>query len=566
MPADSHEVKSLPRRVIDTGWLWRGPGMVAALILAATSVLALIQQRETIQRRNLVFEAQSEQLRQEILEAIDREGERFRTAVDFVAVTHPGPVDQFRSYFDRQTAVGEQEQPSSFNFLLIESVAIEDFPALEARERELGNPDYAVRSLAGGDGHRLVITRTAVDAVDGELDVTGLDVTGFESQLPVAVPDGGYALRVLEPGPTLRFLIQLAGPAETIDDELENLSTFVILVSPVPSATGGIEMDTRLASAVRLVPIDDLLDRVDRRLITGLQASLRVDGIEGPVLTLTEDAAEATGPADLRTEFDLATDGQAWSMVVTAGADFGPATGLFAPRGTWAFGLTTASLAALAVLARSWHGRRLVRAELELASALTVASTDGLTGLLNRVGFVQQSGGLDDTDPATVLFIDLDGFKAINDLDGHEAGDLVLQDVAGRLAQSTRPGDLVSRLGGDEFIIYVEGADEDIAARLSSRIIDTIDQVDERLSCSVGVAMRRPGDIVAVDELLRRADAAMYKVKRSGGRGYHMIRGGVAGAGVGLTGDSPGLGRADANRRLASAVAADDLPPDPWQN
>ena len=534
-------MKSFPRRVIDTGWLWRGPILAAALILVVTSVVALVQQREAVRRRDLVFEAQVDQLRQEILEAIDREGEEFRSAVSFVAATHPGPVDQFRTYFDRQLQAEGETNDSSYAFMLVEQVPIEDFGTLEERERSLGNPSFAIRSLAAGSGERLILTRTVVDAAEGELDVTGLDVTGFESQLPVAVPDSGYALRVLEPGPTLSFLIQLAGGGDTVDDDIEFLSTFVILVSPVPGVGGETSMDGRLASAIRFVSIADLLDRVDRRLADGLQASLLVDGIDGPVLTLAGDEVGTTEPADLRLDYDLATDGQRWSLVVTAGPEYGPATGLFAAsQGIWAFGLTTAALTALTLVFRAWHGRRAVRAEQELASALTVASTDGLTGLLNRVGFVQQSGGLDVSDPATVLFIDLDGFKAINDLDGHEAGDLVLREVAARLARSTRPGDLVSRLGGDEFIIYVEGADEDVASRLSSRIIDTIDQVDERLSCSVGVAMRRPGEVTPVDELLRRADAAMYKVKRSGGRGFHLVRGGLV-SGGGVNG-SPGSG------------------------
>lgn len=529
-------MKSVPRRVIDNGWLWRGPMVVAALILVVTSVVALVQQREAVRRRDLVFEAQVDQVRQEILEAIDREGQEFRSAVAFVAATHPGPVSQFRSYFDRQLLSAGGSNESSYAFMLVEQVPIEDFGDLEAREQALGNPGFAVRSLAAGEGERLILTRTVVDAAAGELDVTGLDVTGFESQLPVAVPDSGYALRVLEPGPTLRFLIQLAGGGDSVDDDIEFLSTFVILVSPVAGLDGATSMDGRLASAIRFVSIDDLLDRVDRRLVDGLRASLLVDGIDGPVLTLAGEGVAASAPVDLRQDSDLATDGQRWSLVVTAGPEYGPATGLFAAsRGIWAFGLTTAALAALTLLFRAWHGRRAVQAEQELASALTVASTDGLTGLLNRVGFVQQSGGLTVSEPATVLFIDLDGFKAINDLDGHEAGDLVLREVAARLASSTRPGDLVSRLGGDEFIIYVEGADDEVASRLSSRIIDTVDQVDERLSCSVGVAMRRAGEVTAVDELLRRADAAMYKVKRSGGRGFHLVGGGFGGTTPGGT-------------------------------
>jgi diguanylate cyclase (GGDEF)-like protein len=541
-------VKSVPRRVIDTGWLWRGPIVVAALILVVTSVVALVQQREAVRRRNLVFEAQGDQLRQEILEAIDREGEEFRSAVAFVAATHPGPVSQFRSYFDSHLVPASTRNESSYAFMLVEQVPIDEFGLLEERERRLGNPSFAIRSLAAGDGERLILTRTVVDAPEGELDVIGLDVTGFESQLPVAVPDSGYALRVLEPGPTLRFLLQLAGD-DTVDDDIEFLSTFVILVSPVPGVGGETSMDGRLASAIRFVSIDDLLDRVDRRLVDGIRASLLVDGVDEPVLALAGEGLDAGDPVDLRVDYGLATDGQQWNLVVSAGPGYGPATGLFAAsRGTWAFGLTTAALAALTLLFRAWHGRRAVRAEQELASALTVASTDGLTGLLNRVGFVQQSGGLNESEPATVLFIDLDGFKAINDLDGHEAGDVVLREVAARLARSTRPGDLVSRLGGDEFIIYVEGADEEVASRLSSRIIDTIDQVDERLSCSVGVAMRRAGEVTAVDELLRRADSAMYKVKRSGGRGFHLVRGGLGSTPVApgaLAADAGGVGRSD---------------------
>ncbi|MEL6984940.1 MAG: hypothetical protein AAFO29_21095, partial [Actinomycetota bacterium] len=131
-------MKSFPRRVIDTGWLWRGPLVVAALILAVTSAVALVQQREADRRRDLLFEAQVDQIRQEFLEAIDREGEEFRSAVAFVAATHPGPVDQFRYYFERQMLAGAGNE-SSYAFMLVEQVPIEDFQQLEEREQALGN-------------------------------------------------------------------------------------------------------------------------------------------------------------------------------------------------------------------------------------------------------------------------------------------------------------------------------------------------------------------------------------------------------------------------------------------
>ena len=513
---------SWPRRVADSGWLWRGPGLLAAAILALTSVVALMNQQEANRRRELVFATQADQLRQGILQAIDREGERFRAAVDFVAVTHPSPADQFRSFFDLQAAgLDGDRMRSSFNFILIEAAERSSFAELEERERSLGNAGFRVRALPGAASSRLVITRTARDPVGIERDVRGLDVTIFAEQAVVPVPGEGYALRVLEEGPVLSFLLAFAGQPEVgVDEEVENLSTLVLLVSPVPGPDGRVDEEGRLALAVRVVSIADLLSPVDRRQAAGLRASLVADGSDRPVAVLTGPRGGPQGPTELAVEYDLTTDGQRWELVIEADDDYGlPSSGL----SIWAFGLTVAALSALALMARNWHGRRLVETELELASALTVASTDGLTGLLNRVGFVQRSAGRRPGEAASVLFIDLDGFKTINDLDGHEAGDRVLQRVAEKLCESTRAVDLVSRLGGDEFIVYlVETADPEGAAQLASRLIDAVDDVDHRLSCSIGVALRPPGSDMSVDELLRRADAAMYVVKRSGGRGYHL--------------------------------------------
>lgn len=518
-------MSSWSRRFVDTGWLWRGPGLVVVAILALTSVVALVQQQEAVRRRDLVFAAQAGQVRQEILEAIDREGERFRTAVDHVAVTHPAPIGQFRTYFDRQSSGVGREPQSSYNFIVLEQVAPVDFAALREREARLGDTDFRVRSVATGTEPRILITRTAAPVAEG-FDVTGLDVTGLQDQMPIRTPDVGYTLQVLETGPTLGLLLRSAGrTADEVRQDVEQITTFAMLVSPIDTLAPN--QVASAAVAARLVPMAELFDPVDLEVVDGVQASLRVDGFDGPLATIVGPGGAPSGPVDLRADFDLFTEGQRWGLVITADSSYGPPVGLFDNLGTWTFGVTTAALAALALMARGWHSRRLVRAERELASALTVASTDGLTGLLNRIGFLQQSSRLEVSQPATVMFIDLDGFKSINDLDGHEAGDRVLRKVAEGLTGATRPSDLVSRMGGDEFIVYLrQTASEQIAAQLASRLIDIVDQIDERISCSIGVALRHPGEVTVVDELLRRADAAMYKVKRSGGRGYHIVRSG----------------------------------------
>lgn len=120
-----------------------------------------------------------------------------------------------------------------------------------------------------------------------------------------------------------------------------------------------------------------------------------------------------------------------------------------------------------------------------------------------------------------VLFIDLDGFKAVNDTYGHAAGDAILQSVAARLRNELRDTDVVCRLGGDEFACII-GPPTDIekarsiAARLRKAIAQPYTRGDERyvIDCSAGVSLY-PFDGTTVDALLARADSAMYAVKKS---------------------------------------------------
>lgn len=160
----------------------------------------------------------------------------------------------------------------------------------------------------------------------------------------------------------------------------------------------------------------------------------------------------------------------------------------------------------------------------ERAKLAHLATHDPLTQLPNRTLLYdriahalrasRRYGGL-----TAVLFVDLDGFKAVNDLCGHETGDLLLVEVAERLASVVRPSDTVARLGGDEFVVLCErldGAGE--ATAVAERVLEalrlpfTAGERAPAISASLGIAF--PADGEEPDALVGRADLAMYAAKR----------------------------------------------------
>ncbi|MEZ5408348.1 MAG: EAL domain-containing protein [Acidimicrobiales bacterium] len=173
------------------------------------------------------------------------------------------------------------------------------------------------------------------------------------------------------------------------------------------------------------------------------------------------------------------------------------------------------------ILARTVDAR--VRSTV-LADELAVqASTDALTGLLNRAAVVAAADAMLDRHGAlSILFIDLDGFKDVNDGLGHARGDEVLATVADRLRQLVRSGDVVGRLGGDEFVVALPGGlDTSRADTVAERVIAALgepigDEPPVRVTASVGIA--ESGEAVSTEEILSRADLAMYAAKGNGGR------------------------------------------------
>jgi diguanylate cyclase (GGDEF)-like protein len=165
-----------------------------------------------------------------------------------------------------------------------------------------------------------------------------------------------------------------------------------------------------------------------------------------------------------------------------------------------------------------------------------LASHDQLTGVGNRSLLLHQleravTHSEEERSLLAVIFVDLDGFKTVNDTFSHEAGDQVLQAVAQRIEAIVRPHDTVARWGGDEFVILLERlASEQVALDIAQRITAALAQPlrdicpDLGVTASVGVSLGRPADHLSTDQLIREADAAMYGIKHSGRNAWAVFR------------------------------------------
>jgi diguanylate cyclase (GGDEF)-like protein/PAS domain S-box-containing protein len=184
---------------------------------------------------------------------------------------------------------------------------------------------------------------------------------------------------------------------------------------------------------------------------------------------------------------------------------------------------------AMVVLVLDMSVVRNLHAQLE-----SLAVTDALTGLLNRRGFQQAlEASISRTERSgqglAVLYLDLDGFKRINDSLGHGAGDLLLRRVGEQLKACLRPYDTLARMGGDEFIAIFDslGHPED-AARVAEKLIEqvsvrqSLNGIEVTVGASVGIACY-PECGQTVDGLLRAADMAMYEAKRAGRQQYRFF-------------------------------------------
>ena len=179
-------------------------------------------------------------------------------------------------------------------------------------------------------------------------------------------------------------------------------------------------------------------------------------------------------------------------------------------------------------LASKWHAYNLLisdrlrlAAELDLAHA---ATHDFLTGLANRAMFMERLTSRvyaiqrRDQELFGVIYLDVDGFKQVNDQLGHDAGDQLLRQIADLLVQCIRGDDLVARLGGDEFTVLLDRIDSEsdidtITSRIYAKMPKFVMNVPVGLSMGIVIGDKRH---VNPEALLQEADSALYAVKRSG--------------------------------------------------
>jgi len=182
-----------------------------------------------------------------------------------------------------------------------------------------------------------------------------------------------------------------------------------------------------------------------------------------------------------------------------------------------------------------------------------LSATDALTGLMNRRAFQEAlEGAIERAErnntPGVLLFVDLDNFKQINDTNGHEIGDNVLREISDMVRSRSRKYDLVARIGGDEFCIWLDDVSVDTASTRAAEVVDVIGGLSEKysepsspLGASIGLAEYGIDSGESIRDLLMRADEAMYAAKRAGKNGWVVAK--------------PGAPKTDGDAELAAEEA-----------
>ncbi|MET1051275.1 MAG: diguanylate cyclase [Mycetocola sp.] len=439
----------------------------------------------------------------------------------YLVTTQKGRILRVNETFEHMTGYSRAELVGS-SFVSILTVGSRLFhetrhlPALMLR-RQAGEISLSILCADGSELSTLMNSVVAGDGDEAELRMAVFDSTerhDYERELLTA-------RRAAEASEKQLALVHRASNAFTIAETEEELATAL--------ATNMRDAFSASHSAVLLIDGDSL------RLAAGnhpLRESTRSDVSTpeteavrlGQVVTFVNpDAAESEHPG-LGTAFAAArVAAVSAAPLIDKGAVAGVVVSFFGRERQ--FDAAAVELHEI-LTAQAAHALTRIRLQEQLTQ---LALLDQLTGLANRK-FLQLR--LNQTLAASarngralsLVFLDLDGFKVVNDHCGHDVGDAVLEEVADRLRASVRTGDTIARYGGDEFVVVCEEADADDAAVVADRIRASISEPltsappEFVISASVGVAVLGADCDAEVtpDGILRLADAAMYQSKNAG--------------------------------------------------
>lgn len=465
---------------------------------------------------------------------IEREIERHVAVVEettaFAEATWPGSVGQWRNFTDGRVTGGTHLAFSS-TAGLIERVPADQIDEFEARETALAGQPFQILEIAPqpADADRLVLTRTGEDTTNG-FQIRGLEITPVSQLLEIDLPEVGEGIAVDAIDEAPEAFLEILSIDDGAFDDNDILNTNVLLTSAI-----GPEGQEPLGWVLVPAELGSLLTRaIDSLARTELNIAIEIPGTEldGDIGRYEGDPGLLFADAAMVSESSVDFGGWTWRVKVWAGEEFGVDANRVRGEHVFAGGIAFTLLFVLLLQLQWRYRRKLVVAEFESELNRTLAETDPLTGLLNRQGlreFAVSESVQDfaDNQGCTIFFLDLDGFKEINDQLGHAAGDEVLVAVSRAISSAARDGDVVGRPGGDEFVLVCPGlADALSADGIAGRLTDAISSIDEPapIGVSIGISVTPPGSGFNFDTSLSNADDAMYEAKRRNQSHLHTAR------------------------------------------
>ncbi|GAB2575958.1 hypothetical protein Aab01nite_13710 [Paractinoplanes abujensis] len=514
------------------GGRWSGFALVFAVLVTGTVVSVAIFDAQ--RRSEDVYASQlMDRYADDVTAAIDDRVSRYGETLSDLASSVGAQADLDNDDFSRSSAgLNAARLPGASAVAFVVPATSAQVAPVQRHWRTRGAPALELKPVGGAQHYFVIFNRV----FDNGTAVPGTDLAASPEATKAMTLSRQISAMVISPA--YQLLSDRSVPAE-------RRQTSIVLAVPVMSGMGSAEPDRFEGWVVMGVRGQNFLSQtlIDRGQ-GAVQASLTDAAADNRLIASVRPGTRVADDKLLR-ERSVRAGQRRWQVTMWPTTRLLTATdrGMSVLSGGAGLALTVmlAVMTGVLISSRNRAFRQvevataalredIVRREEVEAQLHQLAFHDSLTGLANRQLFyerLEQALEADGAGAVAVLFIDLDGFKQINDARGHHAGDTVLQVVADRLRSGIRQGDTVARFGGDEFAILLEEivdvADAYTAAeRIVADVREPIDiaGVPAHVSTSVGIAVHRRGTFAA--DLLREADAAMYAAKAAGKNRYVM--------------------------------------------